>query len=176
MNHLPYLFLLNNDHDEQTTAFGESWAVVIYSGIQINSMINIEQFRIGNYVNVDNVLRKICSLNNNGNQEEKLIGFEINNDVQFESAASDRLENVKITDQLLEQLGFTFHAHFKLWQHPRPKRTYSIELDYDYFPLDFSHQPIVRNMAYLHQLQNLFYSIQGEELVFSSTPADLRSA
>ncbi|QEC43154.1 hypothetical protein [Pseudobacter ginsenosidimutans] len=129
-------------------------------------MINIEQFRIGNYVLVDSKLRKICSLNNNGNEEEKLIGFEQDGDVQFESAASDRLENVKITDQLLVLLGFTFHPHFRLWQHQRPEKTYSIELDNDYFPLDFAHHPIVQHMLHLHQLQNLFFSIQGTELAF----------
>lgn len=129
-------------------------------------MINIEQFRIGNYVLVDNILRKICSLNNYGNKEEKLIGFVIGDDVEFESAASDRLESAKITDQLLVGLGFTFHTYFKVWQHYRPERTYSIELDNDYFPLDFARQPIVQHMTHLHQLQNLFFSIQGEELAF----------
>lgn len=129
-------------------------------------MINIEQFRIGNYLLVDNQLRKICSLNSNGNGEEKLIGFEIADDVEYENPSSIRLKNVKITDQLLIDLGFSYHSHFKLWQHQRPDRTYSIELDNDYFPLDFSHQPIVQHMTYLHQLQNLFFIIQGEELAF----------
>lgn len=131
-------------------------------------MINIEQFRIGNYLLVDNILRKICSLNSYGKGEEKLIGFEIDNDVEFEHPQSGRLVNAKITDQLLTDLGFTFNAHFRLWQHQRPERTYSIELDNDYFPLDFAHQPIVQHLIYLHQLQNLFFSIQGEELAFTS--------
>ena len=129
-------------------------------------MIDIEQFRMGNFVLVDNKLRKICSLNINGKEKEKLIGFEMDGDVQFENAASDRLENVKITDQLLVLLGFTFHPYFRLWQHHRPEKTYSIELDNDYFPLDFAHHPIVQHMLHLHQLQNLFYSIQGAELAF----------
>ncbi len=115
---------------------------------------------------VDDKLRKICSLNHYANGEEKLIGFEIDNDVEFEHPSSGRLDNVKINDQLLISLGFTFHPHFKLWQHKRPDRTYSIELDNDYFPLDFAHQPIVQHMKHLHDLQNLFFSIQGEELAF----------
>ena len=130
-------------------------------------MINIEQFRIGNYVLVDNILRKICYLNNYGNKNVKLIGFEVDDDYEFESARSGRLDSVKITDQLLIKLGFTFHTHFRLWQRPRPERTYSIELDNNYFPLDFSHRPIVQHMVHLHELQNLFYSIQGEELAFN---------
>lgn len=129
-------------------------------------MINIEQFRIGNYVLVDNILRKIYYLNNYGHKEVKLIGFEIDDDFDFESAASDRLESVRITDQLLVGLGFTFHPYLKVWQLPRPERTYSIELDIDYFPLDFSRRPIVQQMTHLHQLQNLFFSIQGKELAF----------
>lgn len=129
-------------------------------------MINIEQFRIGNYVLVDKKLCTVCSLNNNGRTEEHLVGFELDGEVAFESASSDRLESVRITNQLLTGMGFTFHPHFKVWQHPRPERTYSIELDNDYFPLDFSRQPIVQHMTHLHQLQNLFFSIQGEELAF----------
>ncbi len=131
-------------------------------------MIIIEEFRIGNYILADNVLCKICCLkNDHESMRGKLVGFENNNVCEYESAASERLECVKITDQLLLDLGFSFHSYFKVWQCKRPERSYSIELDNDYFPLDFSHQPIVRNMLYLHQLQNLFFIIQGEELRFS---------
>ena len=131
-------------------------------------MVLIEEFRIGNYLLVDNKLRRVCCLENRErNTEDKLIGFENDdNGCEFEIAKSERFERVKINDQILLNLGFSFHTYFKLWQRKRPERTYSIELDADYFPLDFSHQPIVKNMLYLHQLQNLFFIIQGEELSF----------
>lgn len=98
-----------------------------------------------------------------------MIGFEIDDNFEFESARSARLKSVMITDQLLISLGFTFHPYYKIWEHPRSDKAYSIELDNDYFPLDFSGKPIVQNMTHLHHLQNLFYSIQGEELAFNDT-------
>lgn len=150
--------------NEQLLNIGEQLFFKNYN--KTNVMINIEQFRIGNYVLADRILRKICYLNNYGDKGEQLIGFEIDDHVEYEDAGSARLESVSLTDQLLVNLGFTFHPHFKVWQHSRPERTYSIELDNDYFPLDFSHQPIVQHMKQLHQLQNLFFTIQGQELTF----------
>ena len=130
-------------------------------------MITLEELRIGNYISVDSTVRKICSLKNDDNLQGKWIGFENNNDCEYESASSERLDGVKITNELLQKMGFNFDSHFKLWKHTRPDKTYSIELDNDYFPLDFSHHPIVRNLTCIHQLQNLFFSIQGQELEFT---------
>lgn len=130
-------------------------------------MINNKELRIGNYVFVDNILRKICCIKNDDDLvRARCVGFEHNNDCEYETSDSERVQAVPISDQLLKDLGFTYHHYFKLWQHTRPDKSYTIELDREYSALDFSHHPIVRDMRYLHQLQNLFFCIQGEELLF----------
>lgn len=129
-------------------------------------MINILEFRIGNYVLVDNIARKVSVINNNPNLvQTPSIGYKVDEKLEQEATSSSRLAAVPITDQLLTDFGFTFQPHFKLWQHTRPESSYSIELDKDYSALDFAHRPIVKNMQYLHNLQNLFFTVQGNELL-----------
>lgn len=112
--------------DQKYIALMISWNHSCYLLAHIKQiiMIHIEQFRIGNFVLVDNIPRTIRYLNNYGNKNVKLIGFETDGDYEFESARSDRLESVRITDQLLIELGFTFHPYLKLWQRPRPEKPF----------------------------------------------------
>ncbi len=128
-------------------------------------MINIEELRIGNLILIDQKLREVCSLQINHEADHGTrIGYANKKELQFEKETSERLQPVAITDQILQDFGFVFEDYFKVWQRKRPERTYSMELDRDYFPLDFARQPIVFNMRYVHQLQNLFLIIQGEHL------------
>jgi len=130
-------------------------------------MINNRELRIGNYIFVDDIRRKICCIKNDDDTlQSPCIGFEQNSDCEYEIVDSDRVRAIPISDELLRDLGFVFHDYFKLWQRKQPKKAYTIELDSEYSALDFSHRPIVRDMEYLHQLQNLFFSVQGEELFF----------
>lgn len=129
-------------------------------------MININELRIGNLIMVDKVLRSVYSLQtNHGPAKGTRIGYADNSELQFEKASSERIQPVLISDQYLERFGFTFDDYFKVWQRKRPERTYSIELDRDYTPLNFSRQPIVQKLPHIHLLQNLYFVIQGEELI-----------
>jgi hypothetical protein len=129
-------------------------------------MINIHEFRIGNYVLADNVIRRVCLINNDpGITQTQGIGYLMDDDCHYEKSDSPKLSAVILTDEVLEEFGFNFHEHYKLWQHPKPANSYTIELDRDYNALDFSHRPILKNIKHFHILQNLFYTIQGEELV-----------
>lgn len=131
-------------------------------------MINIHEVRIGNYLLVDNNMRRICFINNGSSAESPSIGFISEGEAKQEMCNTERVQAIALTDQLLQELGFIFHEHFKLWQHNKPNGSYSIELDSDYQPLDFAHRPIVKGLKHLHALQNLFYSIQGQELVLET--------
>ena len=132
-------------------------------------MIIIEEFRIGNYILANNVLCKICcTKNDHESMQGKLVGFRNNNVCEYE-AQHRRLECVKITDQLLLDLGSVFTFLFPRCGSKKTEKKLFHELDNDYFPLDFSHQPIVRNMLYLHQLQNLFFIIQGRKSYASAS-------
>lgn len=131
-------------------------------------MINSNELRIGNYILVDREIKKVCSIKDDQNNAETCsIGFENNNACEYENAASERLEAAPISDELLINLGFTFNDYHKTWQHTKPKRTLTIELNQDFSAVDFSHHELVKHVQYLHLLQNLFFSIQREELVFT---------
>jgi hypothetical protein len=132
-------------------------------------MISIHEFRVGNYVSVDTIVRRISLINNEQTPGQvPCIGFKINKENAYETCNSERLAPVPLTDQLLRDLGFIFHDYFKLWQHVKPDNSYSIELDRDYTALDFSHRPIIKNMKHIHSLQNLFFAVQGNELLINS--------
>lgn len=129
-------------------------------------MINIQEFRIGNFILIDEEMKKICFLNNDpGFPGAPCVGYEQDNEVRYEPCASKRVRPVPITDAVLRDFGFVFHDYFKLWQHAKPDLHYTIELDRDFTALDFSHRPLVKNMMHLHSLQNLYFIVQGEELV-----------
>jgi len=128
-------------------------------------MINTQDLRIGNYIFVDNIIRKVCCIKNDA--QIPCIGFENNNSCEYETAGSERLTAVPISNEILIQLGFAFHSYHQTWQHEKPKRTFTIELDKDYRAVDFAHRTLVKDVHYLHLLQNLFYSVQQKELTFS---------
>ena len=130
-------------------------------------MINTQELRIGSYILVDNTIRKVCSIKSDESAAAKpFVGFENNNSCEYEAAISDRLTPVPVTNELLTALGFTFHSYHKTWQHEKPKKTVTIELNTEYNAVDFSHRTLVKDVHYLHLLQNLFYSVQQQELFF----------
>lgn len=131
-------------------------------------MIQSNELRTGNYILVDNEMKRVCSIKSeNSNAHTSFIGFEHNNSCEYENASSDRLGAVPISDLILIGLGFTFHDYHKTWQHLKPSRTATIELNREFSAVDFSHRELVKNVQYLHLLQNLFFSIQKEELRFA---------
>lgn len=131
-------------------------------------MIKSNELRIGNYILVDNEMKKVCCIKDDENNTQTCcIGFENNNGCEYENAASERLDAVPISNDILKELGFTFHDYHKTWQHLKPKRTFTIELNTDFSAVDFAHKELVKHVQYVHLLQNLFFSIQGKELQFA---------
>lgn len=131
-------------------------------------MVNNKEFRIGNYVLVDGVRRRVCCVRGDNSGQAPCIGFEYNNECEYAVCDSERVQGLPVNDALLRELAFVYHDYFKLWQRERPGKSYMIELSTDYDALDFSHNYMVRNIQYLHQLQNLFFCIQGKELFFEN--------
>src|SRR5689334_3781194 len=125
-------------------------------------MINTQELRIGSYILVDNIIRKVCSIKNEGTLQMPNIGFENNGSCEYEAASSERLMPVPISNELLTALGFTFHSYYKTWQHEKHLKTVTVELNTEYNAVDFSHRTLVKDVHYLHLLQNLFYSVQQE--------------
>lgn len=126
-------------------------------------MVNSKEFRVGNFILVDGIRRRVCSIRN---EDRDSIGYEFENRCDVEDCSSERLQAVPVDNGLLKEFGFVYHDYFKLWQRERPEKSYTIELSTDYDALDFSHNYMVRNIQFLHQLQNLFFCVQGRELFF----------
>jgi hypothetical protein len=119
---------------------------------------------------VNESICKVCSIKNEQDSSQpSSIGYEYNASCQYEMSDSEHVKALAISDELLKELGFTFHTYHKLWQHVKPQRTITVELDKDYTAVDFSHRPLLKNVQYVHRLQNLFYSLQGLELLFKKT-------
>ena len=131
-------------------------------------MIQPTEFRIGNYLLVNNSLQQISALciDSNISNTHMQVGYIKDGDVHYEKAASDKVQPVPLTDEILEQGGFKFDAYFKLWQ--KMKEVFGtgteMELDRDHTALDFSHRPILKDIQYLHELQNLYYALNRKEL------------
>jgi hypothetical protein len=126
-------------------------------------MVNSKEFRVGNFILVDGIRRRVSSIRN---EDRDSIGYDLENGSDVEDSSSERLQAVPVDNVLLRELGFVYHDYFKLWQRERPDKSYTIELSTDYDALDFSHNYMVRNIQFLHQLQNLFFCVQGRELFF----------
>lgn len=101
-------------------------------------MINTQELRIGSYILIDNIIRQVCSIKNDESaMQAPHIGFENNNKLEYEAANSKRFAAVPISNELLKELGFTFNDYHKTWQHEKPKRTATLELNTEYSALDF---------------------------------------
>jgi hypothetical protein len=44
-----------------------------------------------------------------------------------------------------------------------------MDIDNDYDVIDFMHKPVVRHLASLHQLQNVYFMLKGRELKLDKT-------
>lgn len=122
-------------------------------------MIAPQELRLGNWVQQSDGLGYLTTMQVTS-LDQDTVGF----------------QPVPITPSVLKSFGFAFHDYFKLWQ--RNKSTLGtgpeMELDTDFWLLDFSHHRIGVEVKSLHQLQNLYYLLKGKELsvlqqVFSKT-------
>ena len=112
-------------------------------------MIPIQQLRIGNWVTNDN----------SGEYYQLQTGADLDK-------AISRYSFIAITPELLSSCGFSFHPYFKLWQKNRQSTGggADMELNPDYWLLDFSHRNTGVEIRSLHQLQNLYFFLKGKEL------------
>jgi hypothetical protein len=112
-------------------------------------MIPQQELRIGNWV----------LENNSGALFQIRKGIDIDNH-------SNSFLPVPITPEVLKKYGFAFHDYFKLWQKNKmiSGTGPDMELDRDFWVLNFSHQRIGVELKSLHQLQNLYFFLKGKEL------------
>lgn len=85
--------------------------------------------------------------------------------ISSEYALGDILP-VVLTDDVLQQCGFTYHAYFKFWQlvEGTDGNRSEMNIDPDYNLIDFMRKAVVKKIGSLHQLQNIYFLLKGKEL------------
>jgi hypothetical protein len=114
---------------------------------------------------VDETLRTISSISGTtvftvrtGNAPEAATERSFNN-----------IQPVPMTDDVLRQCGFVYHDYFKFWQllGSTAGLRSEMDIDRDYDIIDFMRRPLIKKVASLHQLQNIYFMLKGSELKFS---------
>lgn len=132
-------------------------------------MIPCNELRIGNHVLVDETLRRISSISGTtvstvgtGNSPEAATERSFNN-----------IQPVPMTDDVLRQCGFVYHDYFKFWQllASTAGLRSEMDIDRDYDIIDFMRRPLIKKVASLHQLQNIYFMLKGSELNVSEKQA-----
>ena len=130
-------------------------------------MISCNEFKLGNYILVEGSLRQICMINNDrGFADIPYVGFYEGDGTEYEKCNSPRVEAVPMNEKIMEQCGFLFHEYFNFWQKIETISGKRMEMDIDteYQVLDFLKKPVFRKLTSLHQLQNIYYDLTGNEL------------
>jgi len=124
-------------------------------------MISCYELRLGNRVLVNDHLQQVSVITGT-------TVFTINLEENSEQAASEyspeSLQPVALTDEVLKDCGFVFHDYFKFWQLLTTGIRSEMDIDRDYDVIDFMRKPIIKKLASLQQLQNVYFMLKGREL------------
>nr|DAP81597.1 MAG TPA: hypothetical protein [Caudoviricetes sp.] len=135
-----------------------------------------EELRIGNYVKIDAGIGKVVSLMSNTfcnecANDDYNITIEMDNGT-FREEEETKVEGIPLTEEILLNCGFEKINHISGYIFYSFDRNYKRE-KFAYMPLDVYLNPnyakianftVQQNVEYVHQLQNLFYAINGKEL------------
>lgn len=129
-------------------------------------MISCYELRLGNRVLVDKSLQQVSMITGTS-------VFTSDAEEHRKQAASEhsfgQIEPVPLTDDVLKQCGFVYHDYFKFWQLITTGTQSEMDIDSDYDVIDFMRRPIIKNLASLHQLQNVYFMLKGRELALYIT-------
>ena len=126
--------------------------------------MNAKELRTGNYV-------KIGEEHESYNCVGKTIKWELSNFYSLEKGYNniEWFDSISLTEEWLLRFGFTPILCF---DKPRTikclKQNFSIVSKNDYFDFRFNDFKLTQ-IKYVHQLQNLYFSLTGEELVVSDS-------
>jgi|GEM_PF-4586304 len=126
-------------------------------------MIQINEYRLGNYIRVDRMIRQICLINNDTRFEGgPYVGFSGSEEHPYECCRSSRVAALPLDGGMLESFGFRKVAG--LWRTPLMNYSWLAGLDHQFVAVDESSRPFGSGMRHVHQLQNLFFVFEGVEL------------
>jgi hypothetical protein len=131
-------------------------------------MIQANELRIGNYVLINGMCQQVNSINaGNHSPDSALIAYCVGDVEESEYCASATVLPFPISKDVLVGCGFEFHDYFKFWQKKIDGKGTDMEINQDYDIIDFMRKPLVKNISSLHQLQNIYFALKGNELKFS---------
>jgi len=132
-------------------------------------MIKANELRIKNYVYDDeNIIVQVEQIQSkelsDWNTDEIKIITSVG-DAMYDTEF-DKINPIQLTKERILNLGFFKHVKFK---NTYCKGSFSIKIT-DSGVIYFKYNDfVIAELQFIHQLQNLFFSLCGEELVFSST-------
>lgn len=129
------------------------------------TMIPCNELRIGNYFLLNGQRHRVSMLNGSPNGIAA-VGYEDGGDPSPHTCPLSQVQPVPLSDDLLQQAGFRYHPYFQFWQKiEKGNGEFSeMDIDRDYNVIDFMRRPVVKRITSLHQLQNIFFSLKGQEL------------
>jgi len=129
-------------------------------------MISRYELRLGNRVLVDKNLQQVSMITG---ETVFTIDVEEGHEQKVSERSFEQIESVPLTDDVLKQCGFVYHDYFKFWQHITTGIRSEMDINSDYDVIDFMRRPIIKKMASLHQLQNVYFMLKGRELKLNDT-------
>lgn len=124
-------------------------------------MISAYELRLGNYVLVNENLKKISVVT-----RTKVSTIDMKGNIE-ETQSENNLESISpvpLTDDVIKACGFVYHDYFKFWQRISTGIRSEMDLSPDYEVIDFMRKPILKKLTSLHQLQNIYFMLKGREL------------
>src|SRR4051812_15517109 len=132
-------------------------------------MIQAHELRIGNYVLINGTCQQVNSISAGHHlTDSAMIAYRIGIAEAEEYCSSSRVQPLPLSKEVLAGCGFEFHEHFKFFQKKRDGRGTDMEINEDYDILDFIRKPVVKKISSLHQLQNIYFALKGNELNFAA--------
>jgi hypothetical protein len=129
-------------------------------------MISCYELRLGNRILVDKNLQQVSMITGT---TVFTIDAEENHEQKASEQSFEQIDPVPLTDDVLKQCGFVYHNYFKFWQLINTGTRSEMDIDSDYDVIDFMRRPIIKKMASLHQLQNVYFMLKGRELKLCDT-------
>jgi hypothetical protein len=136
-------------------------------------MIPYNELRIGNFVLAEQTMQRISMIDDISSETTALPGAKEEEAKTRTRHLLESLQPVPLNDSILKRCNFVYHDYFKFWQlitGAEDNRS-EMDIDRDYNIIDFMRKPVVKKVASLHQLQNIYFMLKGKELLFWETEA-----
>lgn len=131
-------------------------------------MIQGNELRLGNFVLVEHQIEQVSMINGQSAATSNISSHPGASAGEVKQQVLEELQPVPLTDEVLRQCRFVFHDYFNFWQllTGTGETRSEMDIDPDYNIIDFMRRPVVKNVASLHQLQNIYFMLNGKEIVF----------